>query len=186
MKQCVKCKKLKLESKFNKKTKSLDGLQLYCRACQKKTQKQWHKENPSHALLKSYGITIEEKHAMNRSQHNSCAICRETFSSTKHTHVDHCHDTKKIRGILCISCNHGIGKFKDSPKLLQRAIHYIEYHAKTKSTTPVSAGPNREGEVSAEHGTIPTTGAWQDYDDLDDYRGATQGQNSYRSAKEGR
>jgi hypothetical protein len=58
-------------------------------------------------------------------------------------------------------------------------------HAKTKSTTPVSAGPNREGEVSAELGIIPTTGAWQDYDDLDDYRGATQGQNSYRSAKEG-
>lgn len=59
-------------------------------------------------------------------------------------------------------------------------------NAKTKSTTPVSAGPHREGEVSAEPGIIPATGAWQDYDDLDDYRGATQGQNSYRSAKEGR
>ena len=59
-------------------------------------------------------------------------------------------------------------------------------HAKKNTTAPVSTGPDREGQVSAESGAVPTTGAWQDHDDLDDYRGATQGPNSYRSAKEGR
>ena len=59
-------------------------------------------------------------------------------------------------------------------------------NAQKNTTTPVPTGPDREGQVSAELGAVPTTGAWQDHDDLDDYRGATQGANSYRSAKEGR
>jgi hypothetical protein len=59
-------------------------------------------------------------------------------------------------------------------------------NAKKNTTAPVPTGPDREGQVSAEPGAVPTTGAWQDHDDLDDYRGATQGPNSYRSAKEGR
>ena len=185
MKQCNKCKKIKPKSKFNKRKASPDGLQNHCRTCSKKEHKKWHKENPSDSLLRKYGITIEQKKSMINAQNNCCAICKEPFSSTKYTHVDHCHDTGKIRAILCGSCNTGLGQFKDSPKFLQRAIHYIEHHAKQNTATPVSEGAYIQGAVGAELGSVSTPWTWEDYDHADDYSGATRGENTYNSAKEG-
>jgi hypothetical protein len=64
------------------------------------------------------------------SQNSSCAICEIPFRrnvqrGTGVAHVDHCHSTKIVRGILCHACNTGIGVFKDNEKLLQRAIEYL-------------------------------------------------------------
>jgi hypothetical protein len=58
-------------------------------------------------------------------------------------------------------------------------------HAKKKSTTPVPTGSHIKGAVGAELGSVSTPWTWEDSDDANDYRGATQGENSYRSAKEG-
>lgn len=58
-------------------------------------------------------------------------------------------------------------------------------HAKENTTTPVSAGDYIPGAIGAELGSISTPWTWEDSDDANDYRGATQGENSYRSAKEG-
>lgn len=77
-------------------------------------------------LKNTYGITLEEKNELIKQQNGKCAICLMLFSATRHTHVDHCHDTKKIRGILCHTCNVGLGNFKDSPPLLSAAIAYLQ------------------------------------------------------------
>ena len=58
-------------------------------------------------------------------------------------------------------------------------------HVKKKSTAPVSEGTDREGEVYPELGSFSATWTGEDSDDTNDYRGATQGHNAYRSAKEG-
>lgn len=58
-------------------------------------------------------------------------------------------------------------------------------HAKKKSITSVSTGSHIKGAVGAELGSVSAPWTWEDSDDADDYRGATQGENSYRSAKEG-
>ena len=58
-------------------------------------------------------------------------------------------------------------------------------HAKEKSITPVPTGSYIQGAVGAELGSVSTPWTWENSDDANDYRGATQGENSYRSAKEG-
>jgi hypothetical protein len=65
-------------------------------------------------------------------QQGRCAICATdlNLSSTdvcrdKTVAVDHCHETGKVRGILCGMCNTGLGSFKDSEKRLASAIQYL-------------------------------------------------------------
>lgn len=53
-----------------------------------------------------------------------CNICQKKLS-LKEINIDHCHTTKKVRGILCQSCNYGLGFFKDNKSLLVRAVDYL-------------------------------------------------------------
>jgi len=59
-------------------------------------------------------------------QEGACAICKVTAPGGQGTfHVDHDHKTGAIRGLLCHHCNTALGKFKDSPILLETAIAYL-------------------------------------------------------------
>ena len=76
-----------------------------------------------------YGITLEQFNEMVAAQGGRCAVCREEFKPAKKKlaiHVDHCHDTLKVRGILCSRCNVGIGLLGDNVAGLQRAIDYLQ------------------------------------------------------------
>jgi hypothetical protein len=55
-----------------------------------------------------------------------CGICTKPM---KRPVLDHCHNTMVVRGLLCSGCNIGLGQFKDDPKLLARAIKYVEENA---------------------------------------------------------
>lgn len=87
-------------------------------------------------LLKRYGLTIVEFDAMCRAQNNLCAICGNpetakspVTGSPRAMTVDHDHVSGKIRGLLCSTCNSGIGYFKDDLRRLRAAIAYLESHA---------------------------------------------------------
>lgn len=73
----------------------------------------------------TYGISQEDKFKLLEQQNNKCKICKNTEENLKNWHVDHCHSTKQIRGILCSKCNQGLGLFKDDINLLQSAIRYL-------------------------------------------------------------
>ena len=79
-------------------------------------------------LKKTYGLTIEEYENMFIEQEGRCAICgsEDSFSSSPHFHVDHCHTTGNVRGLLCGPCNQGLGQFKDNLGSLYSAINYLE------------------------------------------------------------
>lgn len=78
-----------------------------------------------HRLAK-YGLTDEQFQTMLVRQKNSCVICNKVFNSTRDTHVDHCHRTGKVRGILCGACNNGLGRFEDDTYRLLKAILYLK------------------------------------------------------------
>lgn len=79
------------------------------------------------ADLKKYGILPEDYARMLRAQGFGCAICGiQKCPSGRRFSVDHCHETGRVRGILCLKCNQGIGQLDDSPERLRRAAEYLE------------------------------------------------------------
>ena len=77
------------------------------------------------ASLKKYGLTRETWDAMIIAQNGLCGICANPMVKHREPCIDHCHDTGKVRGLLCVSCNLGLGKFEDSTEILSRAILYL-------------------------------------------------------------
>jgi hypothetical protein len=77
---------------------------------------------------RTYGITADEFDAMLAAQGGVCIICAGEPNPGAVWHLDHDHVTGEIRGITCIDCNHGMGKLRDDPDLLERAAAYIRAH----------------------------------------------------------
>jgi hypothetical protein len=74
------------------------------------------------ANLRRYGLSLADYEAMLAAQRGLCAICSAKMATPC---VDHCHRTDAIRGLLCASCNGGLGLFRDSPWLLEAAAYYL-------------------------------------------------------------
>ena len=141
MKICTKCEIKKSLDKFNKHKSGKNGLRAECKIChgiavslwnsknlkkRNKYSRQWRKDNPrktkSTDLKKKYGISIEDYEILLKTQNNTCAICSSELNNPC---VDHCHETKQIRGLLCRSCNLGLGNFRDKTEVLNKAIKYL-------------------------------------------------------------
>ena len=93
------------------------------RACVRR----WHrKKGRAVRLERVYGITQEDYDVMLRAQGGVCKICGQKESVDRFPlAVDHDHKTGKVRGLLCGSCNTGLGKFNDDPDLLLKAMKYL-------------------------------------------------------------
>jgi hypothetical protein len=80
------------------------------------------------AYKRRYGITLEQYEAMMQKQNEVCAICQVPGATGSYgmLDVDHCHKTGKVRGLLCIKCNHAIGVLGDDVEGLMRAIKYLK------------------------------------------------------------
>lgn len=80
------------------------------------------------SLERLYGITLDEYNKLLLKQNYCCVICGGDNNDKKNRKlaVDHCHTTKKVRGLLCKNCNLGLGYFKDNKSLLLKAIFYLK------------------------------------------------------------
>lgn len=105
------------------------------RKAYKKTEKGRQKENEyrnrryakdgyTKRIYQRYGLTKEEYDHLLHIQGGLCAICLQE-SKTK-LHVDHCHNTGKVRGLLCGNCNRALGLFKDNVLYLENAKNYLK------------------------------------------------------------
>lgn len=113
MKTCTKCGCSKPLSEFYKK-------QSWCKVCQKTL-------SVSIMRRKNTGCSVEQYNELFKKQNGCCAICGKHSSNLERSlAADHCHTSKSIRGLLCMHCNNGLGKFRDSIELLESAIEYLE------------------------------------------------------------
>lgn len=80
---------------------------------------------PRH-LQKKYGITVAQFNEMQDRQNHQCAICPNPVAGGRgRFHVDHCHITGRVRGLLCNSCNHMLGNARDNPTTLRLGAAYL-------------------------------------------------------------
>jgi len=139
VKVCTKCGLSKDETEFYPaKAKRKDGSirefrRSHCRACEltrkSKRDKRTKKERAEYHQLKKYGITLDIKEELLRSQGGHCALCptKKPGGRNNKWHTDHCHMTGAIRGILCDKCNRGIGMLGESAERLLRASQYVAH-----------------------------------------------------------
>ena len=130
VKPCSKCKAVKSVEDFHRSSRSSDELQSSCKACNKKRLQS--PENVARrqryawlSCLKRFGITEDDYNDMYNAQMGLCAICHKPENGIKLA-VDHCHDSGKVRGLLCKRCNMGIGLLGDSPDTLISAAMYLK------------------------------------------------------------
>ena len=91
------------------------GPQKYCSSKCKR-------EARAHASrLGTYDLSRSGYDALVERSGGMCEICQ----TKEAVHIDHCHDTEAVRGLLCQQCNHGLGNFKDNVALLNRASEYL-------------------------------------------------------------
>ena len=150
MKTCTGCKLLLPLDRFNiRRWKTArgeirEGKQARCRPCwatyaqrieRKSEAYKLKMSDPVYRLRKKrrlyenhlkrvFGITCEDWARMYDAQRGCCAICHQRFPDDD-AHVDHCHETGKVRGLLCINCNMAIGLLRESVSTLQSAIIYV-------------------------------------------------------------
>ncbi|MGQ4349098.1 endonuclease VII domain-containing protein [Streptomyces sp. SAS_275] len=114
-KLCRKCGEVKPWSEWHRNATASDGLSTRCKTCRAAEGRAGH-------LKRNYGLTEAERDAMVDSQKGLCVICLKAPA----IHVDHCHGTGRVRGVLCFNCNSAIGKLGDDPDAVRRAAAYLE------------------------------------------------------------
>jgi len=118
-KRCSKCREVKPLAEFYAAPAGAGGRRGDCKDCYRDR----HRRTRAARL---YGLPPDEWDALRREQDGRCAICRDPLEMFKRTHVDHCHATGRVRGLLCHHCNRGLGCARDSPALLRLMAAYLE------------------------------------------------------------
>jgi hypothetical protein len=151
---CNGCKQFKGVEEFGKQSRRKDGLEHRCKSCfseyHRKRYKnpeirktllhrsaKWRENNPEKEankhLVRKFGITIQQYNQMLEDQDGVCAICgkpektrrRKKTDDNERLAVDHCHETGKVRGLLCFKCNTAIGSLGDNEDMVRRVVAYL-------------------------------------------------------------
>jgi len=130
-KKCTKCLTEKPLCEFNKQKNTKDGLRYYCKSCFTNDKLNWRRRNKDKVSKnnrkQNYGHCVNYEETETRYLvTNKCECCDKNFDDTRSGRkcVDHKDD--QIRGIICHSCNLGIGLLSDEIEGLQKAINYLK------------------------------------------------------------
>jgi hypothetical protein len=122
---CGTCRQFRDDSEFGWDT-ARDQPKRTCRPCAADRQRRYVAENRDKVnvanRIRKRGLTLEQYEAMVAEQGGRCAICKRE----RQLDIDHCHDTQRVRGLLCGPCNRALGFVDDDPAILRAAIRYLE------------------------------------------------------------
>ena len=135
LKHCGGCDRDLPSGKFHRSSRTPDGMNTQCADCVKAHRErrqleagptEYHRRWVNH-LSRRYGLTEAEYCRLWSAQSGACAICGDGHATgTRFLCVDHCHETGRIRGLLCKRCNTGLGLLGDDRLGLMRAVSYLE------------------------------------------------------------
>lgn len=131
LKTCKLCGESKPITDYHRSKSRRDGLSPLCGKCNTAKMRKWRLANPDRyrangvrrRLRLRYGITPEDVAAIRRAQNERCALCLKPLDTVT-PHVDHDHETGRVRGVLCAGCNGSLG-FVVMPGWLTRALGYV-------------------------------------------------------------
>lgn len=147
---CTGCRVEKTLPEFYRERRRASGYGPRCAECARAYSRDWYerpesKTRPSHdssrrlsldrqrlnfqtSLKHNYGITVGDYAWMYYDQRCACASCRKfiDLEAKKAVHVDHCHATGRVRGLLCSPCNKALGVAEESIPRLHGMISYLE------------------------------------------------------------
>lgn len=130
------CSKCNAEKDISQFSKNRNSTLTVCRDCCYKREKEFYNDHKNKltkrksTIKRKYGIEYDSYLSMLTEQGCKCKICQKTLEefSPKATkpHVDHCHTTGKVRGILCCYCNTMLGVYNDDIKIFENIINYLK------------------------------------------------------------
>lgn len=100
----------------------LNKRKSYPSTVNRKPRRNYHK---AAKLRRNYGLDLAEYFRMYGTQHGCCKLCGQEPPDGQALVVDHCHESGKVRALLCSHCNLGLGHFRDNPDLLRAAAQYV-------------------------------------------------------------
>ena len=118
MKRCTHCYHLLPFDKFYTRTDT-GGLKSRCKTCE-----------CLFSRARNYKITLDKAQSLMDS--TICHCCNKEILDKRSTYIDHCHETNKIRGILCMSCNSGIWFLGDNLEGVLKAVEYLTNNKQLK------------------------------------------------------
>jgi hypothetical protein len=130
-KVCTKCGQPKLLSEFCSHPNSPDKLQYWCKPCQNKLRAKTRstlegkRKRRDAGLRRWYKISIDEYESLLAKCEYKCQICGGEGDDRTGLHVDHDHQTNKVRGLLCGNCNRALGGVRDNLEIALSLVEYI-------------------------------------------------------------
>lgn len=125
---CPTCRCAVPVEEFGRNARSASGFGSRCRACSREANNEGY-------FVRKYGLSRAAVEKLRTAQGDVCAICGDPGPG----HLDHDHDTGRVRSLLCERCNLGLGLFRDRPDLLRAAADYVEEHAARAPVEDVSS-----------------------------------------------
>lgn len=136
---CKSCRIIKPLSEYHHSIKNKEYGKSYpdsfCKSCKSVKTKKWCQDNKQKFIrynIKSklknrYGMTMDEYDAMVTAQNNLCAICNQP-QARRNLAVDHCHQTNRVRGLLCDKCNLALGMINENLDIVEGIKRYLILH----------------------------------------------------------
>lgn len=193
---CSKCGEAKPVDEFHRNGRNKDGRNARCKTCANMSSKawreanterdqlnteRWNEANPDYKrrnqLQRKYGITVEQYDDLLTAQNGLCGCCETNKPGGRWGtfHVDHCHESNEIRGLLCNRCNTAIGLFGDTADGVSKALKYLRRTETPKSLLGVVTPPLEVvfyGEVRDASGWPQQ--AWDFYGDMGEIQYGSQ------------